>query len=108
LRREIADLFVVRRAPVAAATPQDRLARAQLKLASGKVDEAIAEVERFPHAGDAQAWIDTARRYEATQRALDAIETVAMLEPRTLQDSTGKPLQQASPLASPAPTATPG
>ena len=43
------------------------------------VSDLIAEVERLPGADAAQAWIDGARRYEATQHALDVIETPALI-----------------------------
>ena len=102
IRRELASLFVVRRAPTTATTPSIRLARAQVMLASGKIDEAIAEVQRLPGAENAQGWIEAAQRYEAAQRALEVIETAAMLEPRTLRDGEGKPIEQGSPLAPPA------
>jgi hypothetical protein len=106
LRREIAGLFVVRRAPVLGASPQDRVAHARVLLIGGKVDEAIAEVEHLPGAGDAQTWIELAHRYQNAQRALDLIETTAMLEPRALQDSTGRTVAQPSPLMPPVASAT--
>jgi hypothetical protein len=104
VRREVSSLFVVRRAPVSAQTPQDRVARARLMLAGGQIDGAIAEVERLPGAGEAQGWTEAARRYEDAQRALDVIETTAMLEPHALRDANGKPVDQPSPLAPPADT----
>lgn len=107
-RREIASLFVVRRAPVPAATPATRVAHARLMLVRGQIDEAIAEVERLPGADGVQAWIDSARRYQATQHALDVIETAAMLEPRGLRDGAGKSVDQPSPLAAPADGAATG
>jgi hypothetical protein len=100
-RRELADLFVVRRSPITVSTPTSRLARARIMLASGKIDEAVTEVERLPGADGAQAWIAAARRYEATQRALEVIETAAMLEPRALRDGSGQLVDQPSPLARP-------
>ena len=104
IRRELSSLFVVRRAPVPSASPASRVARAQLMLARGKIGDAIAEVERLPGADSVQPWIEAAQRYEATQRALDLIETAAMLEPRALRDGTGKAVEQPSPLAAPADT----
>lgn len=98
-RRELASLFVVRRAPAPAATPATRVAHARLMLVRGQIDEAIAEVERMPGADGAQGWIDAAHRYEATQHALDVIETAAMLEPHALRDGVGKAVEQPSPLA---------
>lgn len=113
IRRELTSLFVVRRAAMPTATPQERVAHAKLLLASGKIEDAIAEVQRLPGAGDAQDWIADARRYDATRRALDLVETTAMLEPRLLRDASGQALTQPSPLvptsgaqAAPAPLAT--
>ena len=104
VRREIANLFVVRRAPAPLQTPQDRVARARLMLVSGQIDGAIIEVERLPGAEEAQAWTEAARRYEDAQRALDVIETTAMLEPHMLRDASGKLVDQPSPLTTPAVT----
>ncbi len=98
MRREIASLFIIRRAAMPRATPQERVAHAKLLLASGKIDEAIAEVQRLPGAQDAQGWIADVRRFDTARRALDLIETTAMLEPRLLRDAAGQPLTQASPL----------
>jgi len=105
-KREISSLFVIRRAAISTVRPEDRVARAKLMLGAGKIEEAIAEVERLPGGGDAQEWIATARRYDATQRALDLIETTAMLEPRRLRDDAGQQVAQPSPLAQPAPMAS--
>lgn len=99
MRREVASLFIIRRAAMPRATPQERVAHAKLLLASGKIDEAIAEVQRLPGADDAQDWIADARRFDTARRALDLIETTAMLEPRLLRDAAGQALTQPSPLA---------
>lgn len=101
-RREIASLFVVRRVPQPTTTPASRISRARLMLARGQIEDAIVEVEHLPGAEAARDWIASARRYEATQRALDLIETSAMLEPRNLRDANGKAVEQASPLTPPA------
>lgn len=106
LRRELASLFVVRRSTLPAAKPLDRAERAQVLLKAGKIEDAIAEVERLPGASDAQEWIAAARRYDAAQRALDVIETTAMLERRELRDAQGLAVDQPSPLESPAPQAS--
>lgn len=102
LRRELGSLFVVRRASSPAATPLDRAERAQVLLRAGRIEDAIAEVERLPGADNAKDWIAAARRYDAAQRALEVIETTAMLEPRELRDAEGRPVNQPSPLALPA------
>ena len=107
VRRELAGLFVIRRDTTPSSDPQTRLIRARLLLAAGKVEAAIGEVERLPGAGEAQAWIADARRYAEVQRALDLIETTAMLEPQRLHDGAGQSVEQPSPLAPPAVQAAP-
>lgn len=102
LRREVSSLFVVRRRSSSSVRQLDRAERAQILLKAGQIEDAIAEVERLPGAADAQEWIIAARRYDQAQRALDLIETSAMLEPRQLRDDTGVAVNQPSPLAPPA------
>jgi hypothetical protein len=102
ISREVSSLFVVRRSSSPAAKPLDRAERAQVLLKAGRVEDAIAEVERLPGADDAQDWIASARRYDAAQRALEVIETTAMLEPRELRDGEGLAVSQPSPLTPPA------
>ena len=101
VRREVSGLFVIRRESVSSLSPRDRLERAKVMLASGKTDEAIAEVRRLPAADIARDWIAAAQRYEAVQRALDLIETTAMLDEHRLQDGAGNRVEQTSPLAGP-------
>ncbi|HMP55502.1 MAG TPA: hypothetical protein PKD92_02905 [Novosphingobium sp.] len=109
IRHEVSSLFVIYRetdrAPALA--PAARLERARLLLAGGRVNEAIAEIERLPGAREGSDWIEQARRYDAAQRALDLIETTAMLEPIRLGDGEGRKVVQPSPLASPVPSALP-
>lgn len=106
IRHEVVNLFVLHRETdaVPAMAPAARLDRARLLLAGGRVDEAIAEIERLPGARAAGDWIAQARRYDAAQRALDLIETTAMLEPIRLGDGEGRKVVQPSPVASPVPT----
>lgn len=116
VKRELSSLVVLRRSTTPSPAPQNRADRAKLMLAAGKVDEAIAEVQRLPGATGAQEWINAARRYATTQRALDLIETTAMFDPYRLQDANGRKVEQPSPLeptsaertpTKPAPTQTP-
>lgn len=100
-RSELAGLFVIRHQSAAASSPEERFARAKLMLAAGKTGEAVSEVESLPGARDAQSWIVSARRYDAVQRALDLIETTAMLDPYRLKDGHGSAVKQPSPLAGP-------
>jgi hypothetical protein len=106
-RHEVTSLFVVRRDSGALASPTARIDRARVMLTARRIDNAIGEVERLPGANAADTWIADARRFEATQKALDLLETTAMLEPNRLQDSTGQAVDQPSPLAPTAPAGEP-
>ncbi len=101
VKRELAGLFVIRQQSGASVRAEDRIASAKLLLTAGKTSEAVAEVERLPGAAIAQPWIASARRYDAVQRALDLIETTAMLDPHRLNDGAGTSVNQPSPLAPP-------
>ena len=107
VQRELAGLFVVRKEEAASAQPQSRFDRARLLVRLGRVEEAATEVERMPGAAAAKVWIDAARRYSGAQRALDQIETAALLEPRELKDAGGTKVQTPSPLTTPAAQPTP-
>lgn len=106
-RHEISSLFVVRRDSGALANPIARIERARLMLTAHRMDAAVGEVQRLPGADAADVWIADARRYEAVQKALDLLETTAMLEPSRLGDSAGHAVEQPSPLAPGAPTPEP-
>jgi len=99
--RELSGLFVIRRGDAPSPQPNLRLDRARLMLRSGQIDAAIAEVERLPGADKAGAWLSNARRYAASQKALDLIETAALLEPEKLKDASGVAVQQPGPGAPP-------
>jgi hypothetical protein len=103
---EFSALFVVRRDSSALVSPKARIDRARVMLTARRIGNAIKEVERLPGAEAADKWIADAHRYEDVQRALDLLETTAMLEPRRLKDAEGHKVDQPSPLATPAPTAT--
>ncbi|MEW4447436.1 hypothetical protein [Qipengyuania sp. JC766] len=98
LQREFGELFVIRRQSAPSPQPERRLERARLFLETRRVGPAISEVEQLPGAQVAENWIADARRYAATMRALDLLETTAVLEPRRLRDRTGQPIEQPSPL----------
>lgn len=95
---EISGLFVVRRDSTPSPQPARRMERARFFLESGRVDRAIEEVRNLPGAAGAQRWIRDAERYASAQRALDLIETSAVLEPRRLRDGTGSRIEQPSPV----------
>jgi hypothetical protein len=78
-RREMGTIISVHRADTPSPQPQARYDRALAKLESGEVDAALAETMRLPGAANAGAWIVRARRYIAAHRALDEIESGALL-----------------------------
>lgn len=82
LRREMSELFVVRAKGTQSPRASDRLDRARRYLSAGQMDKAIEEVEALPGAAAANEWLIDARRYHEARRALDLIETAAILEPR--------------------------
>lgn len=106
-RRQMSDLFVVHRDAPGASAPANRLAQAQLLLRTGQVDAAIDLVAGMPGGKTAGDWIAKARRYSATEAALDLIEQAAVAEPEKLKAGNGEDVRQPGPGASPSPTATP-
>lgn len=79
LRGELGSLVQVHRADRPAMTPDARYTRALQRLSTGDVDQALAETMRLPGAGEAGDWVGKARRYIAVHRALDEIESAALL-----------------------------
>jgi hypothetical protein len=89
VRGELSNLFVIRKANAPSPAPERRLERARMFVETDRVPAAIGEVERMPGRAAAREWIELANRYVRTERALDLIETAAVLEPRQLQDAGG-------------------
>lgn len=80
---EFSDLIRIRKEGTPSTIPSERLARATRALDAGLAEVALAEVLRLPGRDQAADWIARARRYVAARRALDTIETAALLESRT-------------------------
>ena len=99
MKREVGELVVFRNAATPSPLPERRLARARRLLEAGRVDAALAEVSRMPGRSSGAKWMDQARRYIEARRALDLIETAAILESRHLRSMNGDVVEQASPLA---------
>jgi hypothetical protein len=78
-RRELGTMVEIHRAERPAANPEARYNRALQRLSSGDVDQALAETMRLPGASRAGDWVQKARRYVAAHRALDEIESAALL-----------------------------
>jgi hypothetical protein len=82
LRGELGSLIVVRKLGEPSPVPTERLRHARRLLAGGQVEKALVEVARLPGREKAQNWMAAARRYIMTRRALDVVETSAILTPK--------------------------
>lgn len=91
---EFSQLFSVRTDDIPSPIAERRLERARLNLENGQIERAIAEVRAMPNATLAQDWLEKAERYAAAQRALEVLETAAVLEPRDLRDGDGRRVEQ--------------
>lgn len=78
-RRELGTIVSIHRADTPSPQPQARVDRALARLKAGEVDAALAETMRLPGAANADKWIVRARRYIAAHRALDEVESAALL-----------------------------
>jgi hypothetical protein len=78
-KRELGSLVEVHRAARPALNAEARYNRALQRLSSGDVDQALAETMRLPGAARAGDWTNKARRYVAAHRALDEVESAALL-----------------------------
>jgi hypothetical protein len=79
VRRELGGLVSIRRADMPSVRPQARFDRAEMRLRRGEVDGALTETMRLPGVSRAEPWVASARRYIAAHRALDEIESAALL-----------------------------
>jgi len=82
LRREVGELFVLHDGTATSTRADERVVQARRLLGAGVVDGAIREVAALPDAARAAAWLEEARRYHEARRALDLIETAAILAPQ--------------------------
>ena len=82
MKRELGSIVAVRRATAPSPKPEARFDRALARLEQGQVDVALAETMRLPGAVRAGPWVAKARRYVAAHRALDEVESSALLADR--------------------------
>jgi hypothetical protein len=87
-RRELGSVVSIHRADTPSPQPQARYNRALARLEAGQVDAALAETMRLPGSANAAPWIARARRYIAAHRALDEIESAALLGGPTIAVSS--------------------
>jgi hypothetical protein len=78
-KREMGSLVEVHRSMRPAVNVDARYNRALQHLTAGDVDQALAETMRLPGASNAGDWPTRARRYIAAHRALDEVESAALL-----------------------------
>lgn len=103
VKRGVSDLFVIRSDKQPEQDPSRRIDRALLLLREGRTDAAVLEVRQLPGAAGAGGWIAAAQRYVTTQRALDLIESTALIQTGQLNDGAGQPVQVPSPVTALAP-----
>ena len=72
-------LVTIRRADQPSQRPVATYDRAEARLNTGQVDQALAEAMRLPGISAAPKWVADARTYIAAHRALDQIEGAALL-----------------------------
>lgn len=99
LEHEARELITIHKASTPSPRPQAALDRAIRYLDGSRAGAALAEVEQMPGRAAADRWMQYARRYLEARRALDLIETAAILEPRQLRTADGEAVAQTSPLA---------
>lgn len=97
IAHEFSQLFTVRTDDTPSPAAENRLSRAGINLEGGRIEFAISEIRNMPNAALAEKWLADAELYAAAQRALEALETAAILEPRDLRDASGDRVSQPSP-----------
>ena len=90
--RELSELFVIRRDRPVVSNADARFDDARMALSEGRIDDAIAVIQKLSNGSDAASWGAAARRYRDIESALDLIDTTALLEPRQLHDTAGNPV----------------
>jgi len=98
IKRELSGLFVIRHATAPSPAPQMLLGHARILLVAGRIEEAVAELRRLPGAAGASDWFTAARRYDTAHRALDVLESSAVLDNPPVRDGN-KVAQQPEPSA---------
>lgn len=83
-KRELGSIIEIRQASRPSVRPEARYTRALDLVRRGEVDAAIAETMRLPGAARANQWVGKARRYVTIQRALDEVESAALLAGNTV------------------------
>ena len=93
VKRELSELFVLRKENGPSLAPNERLIRAEALVDAGKLDLAVEEVAALPGASIAQSWMARAKRFSDARRALDRLEQVAILQPVAVPVIVARPVQ---------------
>jgi hypothetical protein len=93
VKRELSELFVLRKENGPSLAPNERLIRAEALVDAGKLDLAVAEVAALPGASIAQSWIARAKRFSEARKALDRLEQVAILQPLAVPVIVAPPVE---------------
>ena len=95
VKREMSELFVLRKENGPSLAPNERLIRAEALVDAGKLDLAVEEVAALPGASIAQSWMARAKRFSDARKALDRLEQVAILRPVAVPVMVAPPVQTA-------------
>ena len=93
VKRELSELFVLRKENGPSLAPNERLIRAEALVDAGKLDLAVAEVAVLPGASIAQSWMARVKRFSDARKALDRLEQVAILQPVAVPVIVAPPVQ---------------
>ncbi len=93
VKRELSELFVLRKENGPSLAPNERLIRAEALVDAGKLDLAVAEVSALPGSSIAQSWMARAKRFSDARKALDRLEQVAILQPVAVPVIVAPPVQ---------------
>ncbi len=97
IKREMSQLFVLRRDSGSALAPEQRLFRAQAFVEAGNLSAAMEEVAAMPGDSAAQSWMVRAKRYDDARKALERLEQMALIRPVVV------PVKVPAPVETPAP-----
>ena len=97
IKREMSQLFVLRRDSGSALAPEQRLFRAQVFVEAGNLSAAMEEVAAMPGDSAAQSWMVRAKRYDDARKALERLEQMALIRPVVV------PVKVPAPVETPAP-----
>ena len=93
VKRELSELFVLRKENGPSLAPNERLIRAEALVDAGKLDLAADEITALPGASIAQSWMARAKRFSDARKALDRLEQVAILRPVAVPVIVAPPVQ---------------